>query len=55
MEGESKTGISDRLDEYSSGAVISPKSLNLKVGDKGDITFLARKGIVEFIPYFPYS
>ena len=40
--------ISEKLDEYGAGNVISPKNLNLKVGDKGEITFVARKGTVEF-------
>jgi hypothetical protein len=40
--------ISEKLDEYGAGNIISPKNLNLKVGDKGEITFIARKGTVEF-------
>ena len=40
--------ISEKLDEYGAGSVISPKNLNMKPGDKGEIVFLARKGTVEF-------
>ena len=40
--------ISNNLDEYGAGNIISPKSLSLKVGDKGEIKFVARKGTVEF-------